>query len=123
MNPLSHPGYQAACSAIADHRARLIAAGNADMALAADYAGAHYDTFRKDWRDRVRAGRFPAPWSLKPYLWRISALELWRLAGEERVRARLLGVAPAANDTADPRPPARDRAALQRRRMMDRMSR
>lgn len=92
------------------------------MAQAAQVAGLSYDRFRKAWRGLVQRRGFPAPYQLRPYLWRAGAIDAWVQGEEVRIHALLTGAHAPGNDNAAPaKPPAVARVNRQRQRLRERM--
>lgn len=92
-----------------------------DMAQAAQVAGLSYDRFRKGWRDLVLRRGFPAPYQLRPYLWRAEALDAWVANEEARIHALITGARAPANENLAPKPPAEARVNRQRQQLRARM--
>lgn len=78
--------------------------------IAARAYGAHYDTFRKNWRTYVVTEGFPAPVRAKaPYRWAPASLDAWqaRREAENAADIRRAATAPDAAANENDHEPAR----------------
>lgn len=89
------------------------------MDQVARVVGLSYDTFRRQWRTLVADEGLPAPFRLRPYLWRAEDLKVWQ---DRRVQELARMATAGADKPPAPAPrPARDKVADARRAMMARI--